>query len=272
MMDGGEFIPVKSDILFRLFFADERNAECLVCFLKSVLRLPDDDYDEIEITDPNLLPEFPGDKLGVIDVKLRTKHRKIIHIEIQLSVTPEMRERIIYYDAKLITEQVSSGEQYDVIKRVISILITDKRLIPNSQKYHHRFTLYDPSAEVELSDLLEINTLELLKLPESADGTALYDWARFIAAESREELAMIKNPQVKKAVVKYLELTADERARDLYERREKERRDMVSRERWAARQTQLEIAKNALQMNLTDDDIAKMTGLTLEEVALLHSQ
>ena len=41
------------------------------------------------------------------------------------------------------------------------------------------------------------------------------------------------NPQMRKAVVKLQELSADERARDLYERREKALRDIDSRERWA---------------------------------------
>jgi hypothetical protein len=40
-----------------------------------------------------------------------------------------------------------------------------------------------------------------------------------------------RNPQVKEAVVKLLELSADERARDLFERREKERRDIASQKK-----------------------------------------
>ena len=79
-MDKREFLPVKSDIIFRLFFADERNEEFLKSLLKSVLRLPEEDYSEIEIADPHLLREFEGDKLAIIDVKLYTKTRKIIHI------------------------------------------------------------------------------------------------------------------------------------------------------------------------------------------------
>ena len=57
-MDKKEFLPVKSDIIFRLFFADERNEEFLISLLKSVLGLPDDDYNELEIADPHLLREF----------------------------------------------------------------------------------------------------------------------------------------------------------------------------------------------------------------------
>jgi predicted transposase/invertase (TIGR01784 family) len=268
-MDKKIFLPIKSDVIFRLFFADERNAEFLIGFLKSVLRLPEDDYNEIEIADPNLLRKFAGDKLGIIDVKLKTKSKKIIHIEIQLSVTPELRERIIFYDAKLITEQIGSGDDYDIIKKVISIIITDEKLIPLSERYHHRFILYDPDAKVELSDIIEINTLELCKLPEGADGTPLYDWASFIAAESEEELKMIaeRNPQIRRAAVKLVELSADERARDLYERREKERRD----ERARMRGVKFDIAKNLFLTNLTTDEISNATGLTYEEVESLRS-
>ena len=203
-MDKREFLPVKIDVIFRLFFADERNKESLISFLKSVLKLPDDDYSEIEIADPHLLREYDGDKLAVIDVKLHTKSRKVVHIEIQLKVTPELKNRIILYDSKLIAEQIGSGDDYNVIQKVISIVITEEKLIPNSLKYHHRFTFYDPAVGVELSDIIEIHTLELEKLPEGTDGTELYDWAKFINAETEEELNMVaeRNPQIGQAVVK----------------------------------------------------------------------
>ena len=83
-MDKRAFLPIKSDVIFRLFYADERNEEFLISLLKSILRLPEDDYSRIEIADPHLLREFDGDKLAIIDVKLYTKNRKIIHIEIQV--------------------------------------------------------------------------------------------------------------------------------------------------------------------------------------------
>jgi predicted transposase/invertase (TIGR01784 family) len=222
-------ISVKDDIGFRLFFADERNIECLTELLKSVLSLADDEYEEIEILDPHLLREYEGDKLSVVDVKVRTKSKKTVHIEIQLQVRPGMEERIIYYDAKLLTEQIGSGGEYKDLKRVISIIITEETLIKPSPKYHHRFTFFDPKSNVELSDLIEIHTIELNKLPENPDGTELYYWARFIAAETEEELDMVseRSPQLKKAVVKLREMSADEIERDLYERRIKARRDLT---------------------------------------------
>ena len=283
-MSGRKILPVKSDVIFRMFFADEKNVDLLAGFLKSVLHLPEDEYSDIVIADPYLLPEYAGDKLAIIDIKLHTKSRKIIHIEIQLHVTPEMRERVVFYDAKLVTEQLGGGDKYHILQKVISIIITEENLIQNSPRYHHRFSFYDPEAGVEFSDIIEIHTLELRKLPERDDGTELYDWAKFIAAESEEELNMVaeKNPQVKKAVVKLQELSADERARDLYERREKALRDIDSRERWARAEgkaegkaeglvegreaSNIEIARKALAEGASIEFVQKITGLDLEAV------
>ena len=130
---------------------------------------------------------------------------------------------------------LGSGDRYGAIQKVISIVITEEKIIKQIPRYHHRFTFYDPQACAEFSDIIEIHTIELGKLPENADGTELYDWASFIYAESEEELNMVaaRNPKVKKAVVTLQKLSADEQARDMYERREKAMRDIDSRERWA---------------------------------------
>lgn len=272
-MDKRPFLPVKYDVIFRLFFADERNAEDLIALLKSILKLEDDDYQDIEIADPYLHPDYVGDKTAIIDIKLHTKSRKVIHIEIQLKITEAMRERIVFYDAKLITEQIGKSEKYDKIKKVISIIITDETLIDVSRRYRHRFTFYDPDAGVEFTDLIEIHTIELQKLPDNTDGTALYDWAKFIAAETEEELDMVagRNPKINRAAVKLRELSADERARDLFERREKGQRDLLMWEDHAKKQGALEIARNLLTTNLSLDEISRTTGLPHQEIENLRN-
>ncbi len=96
-IDVPKILPIKSDLVFRIFFADERNKEDLLCLLKAILCIPENEYDEIEIIDPHLLPEYIDDKYSIIDIKLHTKSKKIIHIEIQLQVTPELKKRVIFY-------------------------------------------------------------------------------------------------------------------------------------------------------------------------------
>ena len=62
-----------------------------------------------------------------------------------------------------------------------------------------------------------------------------------------------RNPKVKKAVVTLQRLSADEQARDLYERREKAMRDIDSRERWAYAEGRAEERK-ILQSVIADMD------------------
>jgi hypothetical protein len=70
----------------------------------------------------------------------------------------------------------------------------------------------------------------------------------FIKAEGKNELEAVANrdPLIKKAVARLMELSADEKTRLLYEAREKERMDNESREDWARQQGMLDVAKNLL--------------------------
>jgi len=214
-------------------------------------------------------------------LNVKTKSGKIVHVEIQLSDLPQMPERIVFYGAGLITEQIDSGEDYSLIKRVISILIVDYSLIPNNPRYHNRFTLYDPESAMEFTDLIEIDTLELPKLPEKADNY-LWHWLRFLCAETMEDLDMVAqaSPKLKKVVGRLLELSQDERARMLFEAQVKEQRDIRARERGAMEkgiaqgitQGRVETARKLLKHNMLIDEIMEYTGLSREEIEKLRAE
>jgi predicted transposase/invertase (TIGR01784 family) len=76
-----DFLPPKNDIVFRLLFGDIRNVDLLSDFLKSVLSLSEEDLSEITIVDPHLLRKYPDKKLGILDLKAKTKSGKIVYIE-----------------------------------------------------------------------------------------------------------------------------------------------------------------------------------------------
>jgi predicted transposase/invertase (TIGR01784 family) len=188
-----------------------------------------------------------------------------------------MRERLIFYDTGLITDQIDAGEVYSAIKRVITILIVDYVLIPESPRYHNRFTLYDPASAIEFTDLIEINTLELPKLPKIADNY-LWHWLRFLRAESKEDLDMVAqaSPKLEKVVGKLLELSEDESARMIYEAEVKQERDNRARMRGALEkgitEERMEIARKLLNMELPLENIAKATDLSLEEIEKLRAE
>ena len=93
----GEFLSPKSDIVFEMFFGDVRNVGHLTDFLQSVLSLPQEDYEEVTITDPHIVRAYPDDKLSILDVSVKTKSGKLIDVEIQLLPRADMVRRMLYY-------------------------------------------------------------------------------------------------------------------------------------------------------------------------------
>jgi predicted transposase/invertase (TIGR01784 family) len=265
MAENKELLSVKLDLVFKLIFGDQRNTDILSSFLKSVLDIPEEEYERITIVDPHVKADFPGDKYGILDVKIHTKSGQVIHTEIQITPIPEMDERTLYYQSKMVTEQIGSGQDYSQIKKVVSIIITDYALkqLSGSGRYHHQFR-YRTDDGIELTDLAEINTLELSKLPDETDRTELWNWMRFMATKNEEELNMLatKSPELKKAVGVLKELSADERTRMIAEDREKARRDMASRLDGARREGREEGVENERKFVL--ELLAQ--GLSAEEI------
>jgi predicted transposase/invertase (TIGR01784 family) len=272
------FMPAKSDIIFKLFFGNELNKAFLIAFLKSVLDLNIDEYDDIRIIDPQSKRRRKKDKLTVLDIKLTTKTGKIIDIEIQLEVSSETRDRMVFYNAKILSEQLNSGWDYKNIKKTISIIISGEKLLPEHNKYHDKFTLYSQLTKTEFTDLIEIHTLELSKLPKTIDGSSLRDWLDFINANTEEELKMLakRNPAMKAPVNKLLELNRDSETRMLYEAREKQRRDIASltqdAEKKGKQESLAEVAKEAFEMGISEKDIARRTRLSIKEIGNLKKR
>ena len=204
--------------------------------------------------------ESIDDKLGIVDVLLKTKSGKIVHIEMQVLEQEDLPERVTYYNAKMIFQQLSAGDKdFLKLKKTISIVIADFEVIENSPKYHHKFQLNDMEAKVTFTDIVEIHSLELQKIPENSDNTAKYDWVQFLKSESEEEFDMLaaRNPTIKKAVVELKRLSQDEEAQKLYDDRIKAIRDENSRMRTAYNKGKKEAEKTFENVIKDKDDTIK---------------
>jgi predicted transposase/invertase (TIGR01784 family) len=258
-------LSTKVDATFRMLFGDVRHTEILEGFLKATLDIPADEYDHIEIDDPHLMPEQGAGKEGILDVRIHTTSGIIVEVEIQQYTQTAFRARLANYVAGLVTHQLSRGDDYTKIKRVISIAITDFELIAESAAYHHRFVMYDKVNGVELTDVMEIDVLELPKLPAADDGTMLYEWLKFIDTEEEEEMAELaeKNPEIKKAYAVLRELSEDETARRIAEAREKEQRDKRGQLDFAEKSGEKRGEKRATNKAV---DAMKQVGVSEEQI------
>ena len=227
-------LPPKNDVVFRMLFGSEDSKNILSGILRAILNMQDDEFEILSITDPHLLPEYEGDKLGILDIKIKTKSGHYINVEMQVNLVKGLGFRIEFYNAKMLVEQTKSGDQYSTMKKNISILIINEIMFPESNSYHHCFERYDIKNKVKFPGTTEIHTLEMPKLPKSSDSTVLWEWMYFLSAEKEEEFKMIakKNSVINEAVIKLEVLSKDEKARLLYESLEKKRRDEIAREEY----------------------------------------
>ncbi|MDR1686533.1 MAG: Rpn family recombination-promoting nuclease/putative transposase [Desulfovibrio sp.] len=186
--NGKKPLSPTNDFAFHKIFAEHKNI--LMSFLQAVLDLPAEEYEDIEIVDPALQPDYIDDKLCILDVKIYTTKKKIIDVEIQKQHQASIWKRLLYYSAKLIREQVKKGNNYPNINKVITIYITEHILIKENDVYHNHFQLYDKNTKIDYQDSISIHTLELPKI-HKPDGTLLYNWMQFINAKEKEQFMEI---------------------------------------------------------------------------------
>jgi predicted transposase/invertase (TIGR01784 family) len=281
-------LKIMVDYVFKLIFGDQRNIDILAGFLKAALDLPEAEYDSLIIVDPNLKREFADDKAGVLDVKVHTKSGIVIDVEIQVSAYGGLRKRFAEYAAKMVTEQIKRGDKWEQANRVVCIFIVDDVFIPEEKDYYNRYSIRNSKTGTEFTDLLELNTLELPKLPRETDGSILWDWGQLFLSETEEELNMVaeKDPVIKKAVATLMVLSEDERERLLAESREKFLYDQYHREKEAfekgeakgreetrkaleekARHEKLEAARKLKARGFSDEEIAGILQIPIGDIA-----
>jgi predicted transposase/invertase (TIGR01784 family) len=120
------------------------------------------------------------------------------------------------------------------------------------------------------NDLLEIDVLNLEKIPEGGEGKLL-DWLRFLKAGGEEEIKMVaeKNPIINETYCKMQEMSEDEATRMIYEARLKAQRDEHSRIQGALRkgreEGREEIILHMAEHGMAVKDIAAIVHLSEPE-------
>jgi predicted transposase/invertase (TIGR01784 family) len=273
-------LPLKNDLIFKMVFGDHRYIGTIRAFLTAVLDIPAEEYEELEIIDPHLERDSPDDKLGILDVRVQLKSKRLVSVEIQVRKTPHMAERAAFSTGRNLSRQISPGQDYAKIGRVVTIVIADYDMISCSESYHHVFRLYDKDNGVLLTDVIEIHTLELRKLPEASGEdekeSELLDWLRLIRSEREDEIEMLaaKTEEMKMTVGRLKQLSADERTRMLYEARqlylmdEAARRDTAVAEGRARGRAEgkLEMVRQMLLSGLDIGVISQISGMSAEEI------
>jgi predicted transposase/invertase (TIGR01784 family) len=100
-------------------FGTQKNIGNTERFLKAVLDFDPADYKSMKIVDPHLHRRWKKDKMGIVDIKINTASGKVLHIEVQVNPGRDFIPRGLYYNDRLVVDQVGAGKRYKTIRRSI---------------------------------------------------------------------------------------------------------------------------------------------------------
>lgn len=303
-------INPRIDIAFKKIFGVEENKDLLISLINSVVS-DEDQVSEVTILNPYNPKNFKKDKLSILDIKAKGQDGKRFNIEIQISDEQDYNKRALYYWAKLYSEQLASTEDYGNLNKAIGIHILNFTSIPKVKKYHNVFRIKEKDSNMEYFHDLELHTIELRKFMQEAGDeistvmSKIKDkvdlWAAFLTKYDlmNEESSLsgsLDRPELKKAlnVLHVMSFTPDEREEyDAHLKWLRTEAAAIKKASSDAREEglteglikgkaegmekgkaveKLEIAQKSLYAGLQIDLIAKLTGLSEEEIKKLQKK
>jgi predicted transposase/invertase (TIGR01784 family) len=275
-----EFADVKNDIAFRKIFGNDNRKETLISFLNAVLAFKGKQkIVSVEILNPYQLPKLRGGKVSIIDVKATDQAGRHYIVEMQVGELDGFAKRVLFYFSKSYSEQIKRGDFYRQLKPVIFIGILDYSFSINS-KYISRHQIRDVETHEHLLQDVEFNFIELPKFNKELHelDTLTEKWIYFI--KNAENLDVIPenvdDEGLKSAYQEANKHTWTPEELEAYDysfmREEDERAKLDKAEQKGEQKKQIDIAKSLLQTTLTNKEIAKHTGLTVEQIEQLRTE
>jgi len=199
---------------------------------------------------------------------------------VQLTNQHNMDKRTMWYWGEMFSEGIKKGDDYKNLTKVITINIVDFEYINIPNRFHTTFHLWeDGDKDYMLTDVVEIHFIERAKFRKLENKNLKEDklqrWLYFLSEDiSGKELGelMDMDVDIRKAEEKIEYLGSDPKTLELYKVRERslhERANMLSSARDGAKE---EDAVNFLKLGISEELVAKGTGLSIEKVLELKKK
>jgi predicted transposase/invertase (TIGR01784 family) len=231
-------IDPKVDYAFKRIFGIEANTPILLDLLNAVLDPPPGRRIEaLELCNPFNEKETSADKLSIVDVKARDERGEYYNVEMQMHAGPAYPERVLYYWAKIYSNQLAAADDYDELKPTFSISFVNDVLFADVPEYHSIFELRNVlRPQVVFSPCQAIHLVELPKFRKRVEdlGGPFDRWCYFLkhaaSLDSEQLPAVLHSPALERAleVLNVISKTDLERERYLAaERWERDHRTFV---------------------------------------------
>ena len=288
----------KIDVVFHSLFR-EGNEGITKALISSVIK---EKINDIKLdNDRYVFGKYPEEKLGILDLKATLGDGKICDVEIQLVDNKDTEARFLYYWSRIYSSQLTKGNIYKDLNKVIGIIILDFPLEKTKALENicteWKITEVTTGLNLVLTEMLQIYIIEISKAKrtlEKEPNNELAQWVLFLDNPNQEEVfkAMETNKELKEAMKNLDEISQQEELRRVAELREKaimdeknalahaledgkkeglkEGREIGRAE--GIKENQKEIAKKMLEKNFSIDEIQNLISLTKDEIEELRTK
>jgi predicted transposase/invertase (TIGR01784 family) len=293
-----EMLDPKVDVVFKWIFGAEENQPLLISLLNAVLGWTGErQIAAVQILNPYLEQEYIDDSYGILDIKVQLGSGELVDVEMQIGDRANMERRSTFYICRLFGDQKITRGRYQDLNRAIGINILDFVRIQDSPNYHTRFRLRECDENFDLTDAIEIHFIELPKLDVELVNyeNPLDRWAMFLKGWDNMELLerlTEEDPAIAQARKALEKMASDPRAKEIYEqrlkaimdrnsdiyeaelkgKREGKREGIREGKREGETEKAYEVARAALREGADVDFVAKITGLSLENIQKLKAE
>jgi len=280
-----KYLDPKADLTFKKVFGEYENLT--ISFLNALLPLKKE-IKSIKYLPSELVPDNPFRKNSIVDVRCTDQDGRQFIVEMQMIWSEEFKQRVLFNASKAYVRQLGKSKRYELLQPVYSLNLVNEIFEENSKGFYYNYHIVCDEDSNLVIDGLHLTFVELPKFkPQNlADKKMMVLWLRFLTEidENTREVApeLIADKNIKEALelVEHSAFTDEELAQydNFWDIIRTENTLIASSEKkgWnegmkagikeGQKTKTIEIAQNMKQYGMPLSDIAKMTGLSEEEI------
>ncbi|WP_027004025.1 Rpn family recombination-promoting nuclease/putative transposase [Hugenholtzia roseola] len=268
-----KYINPYTDFGFKKLFGEEANKDLLIDFLNQLLpahhQIADLNFRNVES-----LADLSAERKAIFDIHCKAVSGERFIVEMQKAKVKYFKDRSLFYVTFPIRDQAQTGEWNFKLEPIYFVAILDFEYdeAEERRKFRRDVALKDQDGDLFFDKLhFKFLQMPLFRLQEHELKTRFDKWCYFLKnLESFDHIPNILNePIFQKAfgTAELASLSAEQR--DRYEQSLIQYRDLKSALETAIEEKAVEIAKNAILEGADNKFIAKITGLTVEQIEKL---
>ena len=176
------YLDPKNDLTFKRIFGE--HPRLLISFLNSIMPFEAGRFiEEIQYLPTEQVPDNPGKKDSIVDVKCIDNYKRQFIVEMQMYWSSYFKNRMVFNAGKAYVRQLNKNEEYHLLQPVYSLAILNEQYDRKTEQFYHHYQIVNKENTDEVISGLEFVLIELPKFhPQRWEDRKLATlWLRFLS-------------------------------------------------------------------------------------------